>query len=222
MIATTLPTIGWDRFDTTDDPKAASLAQPAVSGETASSFGPFSRILASEPPAEPPAKASPQPPAVAIGSAIERRFIEAAVGPAQESQRATGVPASVTIAQAILESDWGMSQLARQERNYFGIKAHGQEGTAGTITFPTWEVIGGQNVTVQAAFRAYHTMVDSFVDHGRFFIENRRYGKALQHKHDAREFARQIALAGYATDSAYADKLIRLMEKFGLFAFDLS
>lgn len=137
------------------------------------------------------------------------------------SQRATGVPASVTIAQAILESEWGKSLLSKQAKNYFGIKSHGIAGSAGTVTMPTWEVIGGRNVTVNAVFRAYRTVADSLTDHGKFFLENPRYAKALKFKNDAKEFARQIHAAGYATDPSYSDKLIRLMDKYQLYQYDV-
>ena len=79
------------------------------------------------------------------------------------------MPASVTIAQAILESNWGLSRLAQENGNYFGIKALGKEGTAGVVWYDTWEVLGGRNVTLRAPFRAYRELADSFVDHGRFF-----------------------------------------------------
>jgi flagellum-specific peptidoglycan hydrolase FlgJ len=140
---------------------------------------------------------------------------------AQKSQQKSGVPASVTIAQAILESDWGRSRLATEAKNLFGIKAFGRPGTAGIYTAPTWEVSGGQNVTVAAAFRAYNTLEDSIEDHGNWFHDNARYWPALAVKDDARAFARAIHAAGYATDPAYAPKLIALMDRFNLYQYDI-
>jgi flagellum-specific peptidoglycan hydrolase FlgJ len=167
-----------------------------------------------------PALAAPlaRPPGA---SGEQARFVLAAAEAAQESQRATGVPAAVTIAQAILESDWGKSRLSAEHHNYFGIKAIARGGTAGVATFNTWEVEGGRNVTRQAAFRAYRSMADSFTDHGRFFHENSRYARALAVRHDARQFAHEIARAGYATDPAYPEKLIRLMDRFNLYTYNL-
>ena len=121
-------------------------------------------------------------------------FIAAVGAAAQQSQKETKVPASVTIAQAILESDWGNSLLSKKANNYFGIKASSGPGPAGVIRMSTWEVIQGANVTVAGAFK--------FTD-------------------DPAEFARQIAAAGYATDPAYASKLISLIQKFGLDRYDL-
>jgi flagellum-specific peptidoglycan hydrolase FlgJ len=140
---------------------------------------------------------------------------------ARESQRKSGVPASVTIAQAILESDWGRSRLATEAKNLFGIKAFGRPGTAGIYTAPTWEVYGGQNTTVLAAFRAYNTLEDSIEDHGNWFHDNSRYWPALAVKDDPRAFARAIHAAGYATDPAYAPKLIALMDRFNLYQYDI-
>ncbi len=156
-----------------------------------------------------------------VGTRSEQDFIASLVRPAQESQRITGVPASVTIAQAILETYWGTSFLAREANNYFGIKAHRKPGTAGVIWIDAWEVEDGRDVTRREPFRKYRSVTDSLVDHGRFFLENSRYARALEAKHDAREFARRIGAAGYATDPRYASKLIALMDRFNLQQYDL-
>lgn len=70
------------------------------------------------------------------------------------------------------------------------------------------------------AFRAYNTVSDSFVDHGRFFVENGRYAAAVAAEGDPRQFAREINRAGYATDPSYASKLIGLMDRYDLYRFD--
>src|SRR5205085_9312705 len=126
-------------------------------------------------------------------------FIDTVGTAAQRSRRTSGVPASVTVAQAILESDWGRSRLTRQGNNLFGIKAlGGAVGPAGVVTLATWEHVGGSDVVVQAPFRAYYTLEQSIDDHGRFFTSNKRYGGALSVASDARAFARAIQDAGYA------------------------
>lgn len=144
-------------------------------------------------------------------------FIDSIAAAAIRSQRQTGVPASVTIAQALLESDRGRSGLTREANNYFGIKG---EGPAGHVIFPTQEYVGGQIVTVNAAFRRYHNAAESFTDHGRFFRENSRYSEALKHTNDAHRFAREIQRAGYATDPSYSDKLISIIDRYDLTRFD--
>jgi LysM repeat protein len=161
----------------------------------------------------------PDPPGA---SRSQREFIMSIVPGARESQRETGVPSSVTLAQAILESDWGRSRLTTEGKNLFGIKAFGHPGSAGVYDASTWEVSGGQNATVVAGFKAYTSLADSIVDHGHWFIDNSRYAPALAVKDDPRAFARAIADAGYATDPAYAPKLITLMDRFNLYAYDIT
>ncbi|MDQ3812142.1 MAG: glucosaminidase domain-containing protein, partial [Chloroflexota bacterium] len=159
-----------------------------------------------------------KPEARTFGSGDE--FINAVGAAAQRSRKLTGVPASVTVAQAILESDWGRSRLTRQGNNLFGIKALSGPGPAGVITLATWEHVDGDDVVVQAPFKAYYSLEDSIDDHGRFFMRNGRYVRALALGSDAREFARQIQEAGYATDPGYASKLIGLMDRYDLYRFD--
>jgi hypothetical protein len=166
-------------------------------------------------------KASPSAqmgsPTFASGS----EFIAAIGEAARRSSRSTGVPASVTVAQAILESDWGRSRLTRQGNNLFGIKAQGSvSGPAGVVTLPTWEHTGTGDVMVQAAFKAYFTLEQSIDDHGVFLTRNRRYAGAMAVANDAQAFARAIQDAGYATDPNYASKLIGLMDRYDLYRFD--
>ena len=152
----------------------------------------------------------------------QREFILSLAGAAQESQRMTGVPSSVTLAQAILESDWGRSRLAREAKNLFGIKAHTRPGTAGVYNVGSaWEVLGGAHVMTPESFKAYQTVADSIVDHARWFHDQPRYAGALQVRDDPRAFVEAIAAAGYATDPRYAEKVLRIMDRFNLYAYDL-
>jgi flagellum-specific peptidoglycan hydrolase FlgJ len=155
-----------------------------------------------------------------LGGTPQEHFIGSIAEAAVESADRTGVPASVTIAQAILESYWGSSRLAREANNYFGIKAQTKLGSAGSVWFDVWEVIGGRNVMQSQAFRAYTNIAESFVDHGLFFVENGRYARAMAARDDARQFAREINRAGYATDPAYSSKLIGLMDRYDLYRYD--
>jgi flagellum-specific peptidoglycan hydrolase FlgJ len=155
-----------------------------------------------------------------LGGTPQEQFIASIAEAAVESADNTGVPASVTIAQAILESYWGSSRLAREGNNFFGIKAQTRNGSAGAIWFDVWEVIGGRNVMQSQAFRAYRTIAESFVDHGRFFVENGRYAAAMAARDDPRQFAREVNRAGYATDPSYASKLIGLMDRYNLYRYD--
>lgn len=149
------------------------------------------------------------------------KFLAAVGEAAQESQRASQVPASVTIAQAILESDWGKSLLSKKGNNFFGIKAISGPGPAGVISMNTWEVLNGSNVVIKDAFKAYNNIYESILDHGRFLRDNARYAPAFKFPDNPQEFARRIHAAGYATDPAYSTKLINLMNKFNLYQYDL-
>lgn len=159
-------------------------------------------------------------PLLGSGTASYQQFIQAAVPLAQDVQRQTGVPASVTIAQAILESDWGTSSLTRAANNFFGIKATDYPNTNDVYWSDTWEVVDGEDLVVRAPFRAYKTPWDSFLDHGQFFLRSRRYAAALLVTSNPQEFARAIADAGDATDPAYARKLIALMDQYRLYQYD--
>jgi LysM repeat protein len=159
-------------------------------------------------------------PAPGTGDRAKRQFIEAAAVAGKESYRRTRVPVSVITAQAIHESYWGTSKLAREANNYFGIKARNGQGSAGVYMMDAWEVIGGENVVVPESFRAYNNPAESFVDHGLFFIQNSRYHGAFRYSNDPRAFAQAIADAGYATDPAYAPKLIGIMDQYNLYQYD--
>lgn len=119
------------------------------------------------------------------------------------------IPASFTIAQGALESGWGSSKLFMRAHNIFGVKAdpswHGD-----TVTMDTRELINGEWRDVQAQFRAYNNIDDCIIDHCQYLINNRRYSGAFRFS-DGREFAKQVALSGYATDPDYAKKLISII-----------
>ncbi|HEX5658352.1 MAG TPA: glucosaminidase domain-containing protein, partial [Polyangiales bacterium] len=150
-------------------------------------------------------------------------FIRRAAPGARLGFREFGVPASVTIAQAILESGWGKSHIG-SANNYFGIKAQSPTSfgpiAIGTVTVPTREVINGKSVTVNGRFRKYRSMDDSMRDHGRFLRDNSRYRPAFAHSNDANAFAQAIHRAGYATDPKYSSLLIGIMRQWNLYQYD--
>lgn len=123
----------------------------------------------------------------------------------------------VTVAQFLLESNWGRSCMG-DARNYFGVKARDGEPF---VTRTTTEYVDGRPVGVQARFRAYDSMADCFADHARLICERARadgrkiYAAALAHPDDPVAFAN--ALTGvYATDPDYGRKLVAIMESRGL------
>ncbi|WP_205325665.1 sporangiospore maturation cell wall hydrolase GsmA [Glycomyces sp. YM15] len=150
-------------------------------------------------------------------------FINAHAPAAQASDRATGVPASVTIAQAILESGWGKGALAREDHNLFGMKCFGSPGdhAIGCRDYATFECSPtGGCFDMNATFRAYRNVADSYRDHGALLSNWSRYATAMDHANDPKRFAREIHKAGYATDPKYSDKLIGIMDGYDLYRFD--
>jgi len=151
-----------------------------------------------------------------LKSLSHAEFIEFVGERARKAMAATGVPASVTVAQAIVETGWGKHTIG-SAKNLFGIKG---KGPAGSVTVPTKEYINGQWVTIQAAFAKYSSFEESITEHARFFLRNKRYAKALGVKDDAEAFAREIHKAGYATGPDYATMLIKVMRQNNLRRFD--
>lgn len=164
------------------------------------------------------------PTAPATPSLTQAQFIAAAVAGAQLGWRQYGVPPSVTMAQAILESGWGKSGLAAVDRNYFGIKC--QNGAFGTLAngchiYNTTECDKAGNCFPTAdAFRTYATMAHSFRDHGNFLKVNKRYAPAFAYTKDANNFIWQVWKAGYATDPNYYTKVTGIMTAYNLYRYD--
>jgi hypothetical protein len=157
----------------------------------------------------------------ATGKNQQQDFLDAAAGAARTASARTGVPASVTVAQAILESDWGRSLLAQSASNYFGIKATGGLGNDGVVWMTTGEYDSvGQGYQTMSPFRAYKSLADSLTDHDLLLRSMARYAPAMQVTGDARQFAQRLAEGGYATDPEYAAKLIALMDRYDLYRLD--
>jgi len=145
-------------------------------------------------------------------------FIDSIADEAVQDQLATGVLASITIAQAALESGYG--QYAKGN-NLFGIKGRGDAGDA---QHPTSEYINGRWVQVVSGFRVYDSWSESIYDHSRFLLDNPVYARAgffdAASRLDYAGAAQALQKAGYATDPQYAAKLIRIIEQYRLFDYD--
>jgi flagellum-specific peptidoglycan hydrolase FlgJ len=152
---------------------------------------------------------------------MQTDFLRMAAPAAIASQRETGVPASVTMAQAILESGWGRTGLALQYNNYFGIKARQLTFPAAYVELPTHEVMHGQSVNETAAFVRYATVADSFRAHGRLLATALRYIPALAVKSDPRAFCAELQKCGYSTNPNYARTLVDLIDEYDLTQYDL-
>ena len=166
--------------------------------------------------------------APALYAQDDTSFLEQAAPLAIQSQRETGVPASVTLAQAMWETGRGVSPIG-QAKNYFGIKAAvASDGTvnvgpiaSGWVWAQTKEWDGKKYIDSRERFRQYNSMEDSFRDHGLLLATAPRYAEAMRAVDDPREFARRIAAAGYATSPTYANDLIRVMDAENLYQYDL-
>lgn len=125
---------------------------------------------------------------------------------------------SLTIAQAILESNWGRSMLSQKAYNYFGMKA-GSGWKGATYSSKTQEQTpAGQAFTINADFRAYPD-VQAGIRGYYVFLQYPRYAN-LKGVTDYKEACRLIKADGWATDVKYTDKLVSLIEKYGLTKYD--
>lgn len=122
-----------------------------------------------------------------------------------------GIPASITLAQGILESGSGKGRLAVKANNHFGIKCHDWTGAK----------IYHDDDRSQECFRKYRDANTSFRDHSEFLANRKRYAKLFElDKDDYKGWAKELRRAGYATDRKYPQKLISLIERYELYKFD--
>jgi len=161
-----------------------------------------------------PAPVSPKPSPGPKMTAEQKAFIDRVGKAAQDDS--TILP-SLVLAQAILESGWGCSELAQKANAIFGIKA-GTAWKGPRYSKKTTEYVDGEQIEITAPFRAYGSWEESIADHAAH-LRGSRY-KAVQGERDYKRACRAVHAAGYATAPDYADKLIRLVEQYGLTAWD--
>lgn len=157
-----------------------------------------------------------------IYSAIEgapghiRSFVSRMSNAAQVASEQSGVPAKLILSQAALESGWGKREILREDGttsyNLFGIKA-GSSWKGDVVHVMTTEYIDGKARKVKESFRAYGSYEEAFADYAKLVGNSKRYADVVKAP-SAEVAARRIQDAGYATDPAYADKLISIMGYF--------
>lgn len=130
----------------------------------------------------------------------------------------TGILASLTAAQAIIESNKGNSGLAQKANNLFGIKAD-KRWKGAFVTMSTKENYSGKLVTVDAAFRAYNSWEESVNDHSNFLLTNKRYANLIDVT-DYKQACFLIKQDGYATSATYTQTLTSTIEKYKLYLWD--
>ena len=130
---------------------------------------------------------------------------------AKTEMHKTKIPASITLAQGILESGSGRGRLAVKANNHFGIKCHGWKGAK----------IYHDDDRSQECFRKYKKAEFSYEDHSEFLTGRKRYAKLFKLKpNDYKGWAKGLKSAGYATDRKYPQKLISLIERYKLYQYD--
>lgn len=157
----------------------------------------------------------PKEPSKFISFRIETpdEYIKTFAETAQLEMMGYGIPASITLAQGLLESGNGKGELAMKTNNHFGIKCH--KGWEGDYDFHDDDEKG-------ECFRKYNHPMYSFRDHSIFLTSRSRYASLFNLRStDYKGWARGLSKAGYATDPKYPQKLIYLIEKYGLHRYDI-
>lgn len=149
-------------------------------------------------------------------------YIDAYVDIAISEMERTGIPASIKLAQAILESNAGKSEMAMMANNHFGIKC-GNEWR-GASYYKIDDDTDHRGRLIESCFRVYKDAGDSFIAHSNF-LQNKgkpsRYSFLFDYeKTDYKKWAKGLRKAGYATDPHYSQKLINLIEKYELHRYD--
>ena len=140
-------------------------------------------------------------------------YIEQYTSVAVEQMNLYGIPASITLAQGMLESGYGESALAKSSNNHFGIKCHADWTGAKTYA---------NDDKPNECFRVYNTVNESYEDHSKFLVNNKRYASLfLLDPKDYKGWAEGLKAAGYATSPTYATLLISLIEESSLQDLDV-
>jgi len=144
------------------------------------------------------------------GNTDRQQYIDKWKKVAMKQMKLHGIPASITLAQGILESRNGQSTLTKKSNNHFGIKCHDWKG----------KKVYADDDKKNECFRKYKNADESFEDHSQFLLRKRYAGLFELKKSDYKGWAKGLRKAGYATDPAYAKLLIKLIEENNLHQYD--
>ena len=143
-----------------------------------------------------------------------RNYIDSYKDLAIKEMLRSGIPASITLAQGMLESDNGNSTLAKKANNHFGIKCH--KNWTGKTIFEDDDQKG-------ECFRKYRTVYESYQDHTNFLMSGSRYSFLFELEiTDYKGWAKGLQKAGYATSTSYSERLIKIIEENNLHQYDLT
>ncbi|MEU8073934.1 glucosaminidase domain-containing protein [Catellatospora citrea] len=244
------------RLGTVDDGQALAVQCQATGEQAAGSAG-WLRLTGGRYVAEAFVRWSPNRPwlpwcgqdPVRVPPASSRDFVEQATAAARAAAQASGVPASVLVAQAVHASDWGRATVARRDHNYFDtaclppVRA-AQAATASPQTPAASPAVGpraavspraGENPRADAeaapvalgcrgyggvSLRAYRDQAGSFADHAALLAGMPQHARALAHAGDPERFVRELQAAGYPGGARYADRIVELMRRYDLYRLD--
>lgn len=137
---------------------------------------------------------------------------------AQSEMRRVGIPASIKLAQGILESSWGRSELTQNSNNHFGLKCKTDDGFDCYFKEDDDYVEGK---LVKSPFRKYQSAEASYMDHSNYLYNNPRYDLCFAQGMDYRAWAHALKSCGYATAKDYAEKIIATIERYNLQRYDV-
>ena len=167
-----------------------------------------------QPAAPAPAREAAAPSGLPLSFAKTREFVNRIWQHAADAARDTGIRAHFMVGQAALETGWGRHEIRAADgsptHNLFNIKA-GRGWTGPVAEKVTTEYVNGVAQKSVEKFRVYSSYAEGFRDYASLMRDNPRYAGVLQQAQDAAGFARGLQKAGYATDPAYADKLLRVI-----------
>lgn len=151
-------------------------------------------------------------PRVKVTNDLILNYIDNYKGVAQSNMKTYGIPASIILGQALLESGYGTATLCVQANNHFGIKCH-KDWMGDSVKY--------DDDSIGECFRKYDNPNESFRDHAIFLTSGSRYSQLFRLDiKDYKAWAKGLKDAGYATDSQYPSKLISLIERYQLYDYD--
>lgn len=161
-------------------------------------------------------------PQESVAGGKEQSFIQLILPVSQKMYELYDVRPSVSIAQAILESDWGESELAAEYNNLYGKKT---DDLSRAVMMETSEFVNGRWIVIQDHFKVYKNVTESIEDHALLMVNGTDWNPELYHPvieaTTYEEASHALQQAGYATDPTYPQKLIDLIEHYELYKYDI-
>ncbi len=152
---------------------------------------------------------------------LQERYIDEYKDVAISEMERTGIPASIKMAQAILESQSGRSELAINANNHFGIKCKSEWN--GSMYYYQDDDKNKEGEIIHSCFRSYTSALDSYKDHSEFLVNRPRYKDLFNlSKTDYVAWAQGLKKCGYATDPIYSERLIKIIQKYNLDNLDIT